>query len=458
MEGSSETTPLTAANEPVKRSFINGFWHSTKTLASGSKLNFLLLSVPIAILFDALDITSATFVFSLIGLIPLAERLGFVTEELATYTNDSLGGLLNATFGNATELIICGVSLYNAGSDHDKRYLRIVQLSLLGSVLGNLLLVMGTAFLVGGIFHPRQAFNQEGMGVNSGMLFMAVASIIFPSVLEFTGTEEHKNDSELNLSRFESILLLILYASFLIFQLVTHKYLYTEAASTEENPTASRSQAFMQKRSFAFRQNEGRREDLDDNITISPAILRNAKTKIFEEETSAGKSENDQEKQDEELGLGWCVIWLAVITVVIAVLSEMVVDTIEDAHDSLGIPMPFLSTIVLPLVGNAAEHASAILFAYKNRMEITLGVAVGSATQIAVFVIPFTVVLAWIMSQPLDLNFEWFEAFTLFLCTLITFVSVSGGTSNWIKGLILVVTYFFVSAAFWVHSDKDLKD
>ena len=120
------------------------------------------------------------------------------------------------------------VSLHNAGRHDDHSYLRIVQLSLLGSVLGNLLLVMGTAFLVGGIAHPRQIFNQEGMGVNSGMLIMAVASILLPSTLSETGTAETKGTSELNLSRFESVALLILYALYLIFQLVTHRHLYEE--------------------------------------------------------------------------------------------------------------------------------------------------------------------------------------------------------------------------------------
>ena len=120
------------------------------------------------------------------------------------------------------------VSLHNAGKHNDHSYLRIVQLSLLGSVLGNLLLVMGTAFLVGGLAHPRQIFNQEGMGVNSGMLIMAVASILLPSTLSETGTEETKGRSELNLSRFESVALLILYALYLIFQLVTHRHLYEE--------------------------------------------------------------------------------------------------------------------------------------------------------------------------------------------------------------------------------------
>lgn len=132
------------------------------------------------------------------------------------------------------------MSLYNAGSDHDNSYLRIVQLSLLGSILGNLLLVMGTAFLVGGIVHPRQSFNQEGMGVNSGMLIMAVASILLPSTLSETGTEENKDASELHLSRFESIMMLILYALYLIFQLVTHKHLYEQAPEADlEGGTSS---------------------------------------------------------------------------------------------------------------------------------------------------------------------------------------------------------------------------
>lgn len=207
---------------------------------------------------------------------------------------------------------------------------------------------------------------------------MAVASIILPSALKFTNTEKQKGHSELNLSRFESILLLGLYASFLIFQLITHKHLYTEAhaENNQEAQATSPTPAFQSSASFqGFMLSDRDRSHEAQGNTIVPSYrtLRRTKTTIYDEEHSA----RAEEHKEVVISLGWCVVWLAIITVVIALLSEMVVDTIEEAHDSLGIPMPFLSTIVLPLVGNAAEHASAILFAYKNRMEITLGVAVG---------------------------------------------------------------------------------
>lgn len=494
-------------------------WYSL--LYSGSiqllmtKLNVLLLFMPVALIFHFYgekwfpDSTSKAngivFLCSMLVLCPLAERLGFITEELALYTNDTLGGLLNATFGNATELIICAFSLKVAKDNNDLGYLRIVQLTLLGSVLGNLLLVLGTAFLIGGLAHPMQSFNQQGMSVNSGLLTMAVGSILLPSTLAATHTQScdegesgECNSSELALSRFESLFMLGAYTLYLVFQLFTHRHLYeaedeaedaessvqntphdgelkvTDPASLEgvleePSPFTNPSQQHDPAVSPIRRRLSNPMEEATVGLGFTTIHALERKTTLEAEgratpkrgegSSSAVEEENGEAENHVEepvLGLTGALIWLTIVTLLISLFSEFAVKTIEDASSGLKIPMPFLSTIVLPIVGNAAEHASAIMFAYKNRMEITLGVAVGSSTQIAVFVIPFTVLLAWTMGQDLDLNFQMFEAFTLFISVLLTVIAMTDGTSNWLKGMMLIVTYIFISAAFWVHKDAQL--
>ncbi|GMH34140.1 hypothetical protein BSKO_01974 [Bryopsis sp. KO-2023] len=478
-----------------------------------TKLNILLLFMPVALLFYffgedwAKESQGIVFLSSMMVLCPLAERLGFITEELALYTNDTLGGLLNATFGNATELIICAFSLKVAKDNNDDGYLRIVQLTLLGSVLGNLLLVLGTAFLIGGLAHPMQSFNQQGMSVNSGLLTMAVGSILLPSTLAATHTQSCEeedghscNSSELALSRFESLFMLGAYTLYLVFQLFTHRHLYEQEdqpddaessvpAAPEDGESKVTDPAHLEpvwEDPSPFRngpQQEGAavspvRRQLSnpvDEVAVGLGFttihtLERRKTLEAEAHGTPTKSaegsspvaaengEHQQHVEEPVLGLAGALIWLTIVTLLISLFSQFAVETIEDASRGLKIPMPFLSTIVLPIVGNAAEHASAIMFAYKNRMEITLGVAVGSSTQIAVFVIPFTVLLAWTMGQDLDLNFAMFEAFTLFIAVLLTVIAMTDGTSNWLKGMMLIVTYIFISAAFWVHNDTLLDN
>ena len=166
----------------------------------------------------------------------------------------------------------------------------------------------------------------------------------------------------------------------------------------------------------------------------------------------------NRDDEPPELTLTSCLVWMALVTAAIAVLSDAVTAAISDAAATLRVPLPFLATIVLPIVGNAAEHFSAVTFAARNRMEIALGVAVGSSTQVAVLVVPFCVVLAWAMGAPLTLNFNAFEAFVLFASVLLATACLQDGTGNWLKGALLFVSYLFVAAGFWVHRDQSLEE
>ncbi|KAL1369906.1 hypothetical protein HN51_000255 [Arachis hypogaea] len=365
-----------------------------------AKINLLLPFGPLAIALHYLTGKHGwVFFFSLLGIAPLAERLGYVTEQLAFYTGPTVGGLLNATFGNATEMIISIFALKND-------MIRVVQQSLLGSILSNMLLVLGCAFFTGGIVHYKkvQVFNKAAAVVNSGLLLMAVMGILFPAVLHFTHSEVHLGKSVLSLSRFSSCVMLVAYASYLFFQLKSQPNLY------------------------------------------SPV----------DEEGVSG--ENSDEEEELELTQAEAIVWLAILTAWVSLLSGYLVDAIEGASESLNMSMAFISVILLPIVGNAAEHASAIMFAMKDKLDITIGVAVGSSTQISMFVIPFCVVVGWCMGKEMDLNFQLFETATLFITVLVVAFMMQEGTSNYFKGLMLILCYLIVAASFFVHVDPKTGD
>ncbi|KAL6996162.1 Vacuolar cation/proton exchanger 2 [Sarracenia purpurea var. burkii] len=243
--------------------------------------------------------------------------------------------------------------------------IRVVQQSLLGSVLSNMLLVLGCAFFTGGIIHHKklQRFNEAAVLVNSGLLLMAVMGILFPAVLHFTRTEVHFGKSELALSRFSSCIMLVAYASYLFFQLRTQQNLYGPVA---EGP-------FEEARSLSL-------VSLDERNIIT----------------------EDSDEEEAPVITQWEAIgWLAVLTLWVSVLSGYLVDDIQGASDSWNLPVAFINVILLPIVGNAAEHASAIMFAMKDKL------------------IPFCVVVGWFMGTPMDLNFQLFETATLFITVLV---------------------------------------
>lgn len=362
-----------------------------------SKMNWLLLCVPASIIMRVSGAPDVLlFITALAALCPLAERIAFVTDEMAKYTSDTLGGLMSATMGNITELIVSVVALAEGK-------LILVQMSLIGSILSNLLLVLGCAFLVGGIKHRNQRYSRPAAVANAGLLLLSVSALLFPMTMTVTHSQtdaEKKQypvpsdpnvDLELSLSQFCSFILLLTYGFLIIYQLKTHKQLF---------------------------------ENQDDD--------------------------DDEEEEPPVLGLYGAIIWAAIISAVIALLSEFIVSTIEGAAESAGIPLMFISTILLPIVGNAAEHASAIIFAYRNKMDIALGIAVGSATQIALFVVPFCVFIGLCIGQPLTLDFGVFPTVTLYLTIVMTISAISSGTSDWLKGAMLLVSYILLSASYWV--------
>ncbi|XP_017618642.1 vacuolar cation/proton exchanger 3-like [Gossypium arboreum] len=372
---------------------LRQFLANLQEVILGTKLSVLFPAIPLAIVADCYGFARPwVFALSLLGLTPLAERVSFLTEQIAYYTGPTVGGLLNATCGNATELIIAIFAL-------SQRKIDVVKYSLLGSVLSNLLLVLGTSLFCGGIANLRleQKFDRRQADVNSLLLLLALLCHSLPMLFRMSGASDAVTvDPILQLSRASSIVMLIAYLSYLIFQLFTHRQLF-EAQEESDN-----------------------------------------------DENGGGGEE------EPVIGFWSGFIWLVGMTAVISLLSEYVVQTIEDASDSWGISVSFISIILLPIVGNAAEHAGAIIFAFKNKLDISLGVALGSATQISMFVVPLCVITAWIMGIKMDLNFNLLETGSLALSIIVVAFTLQDGTSHYMKGLVLLLLYIVIGACFYV--------
>ncbi|CAD6238320.1 unnamed protein product [Miscanthus lutarioriparius] len=361
----------------------------------GTKLAVLFPAVPLAIAAQCANFGQVwVFALSLLGLIPLAERVSFLTEQIAIYTGPTVGGLLNATCGNATELIIALFALMEGK-------IEVVKCSLLGSVLSNLLLVLGSSLFCGGVVNlgSDQLYDRTQADVSTGLLILGVLCQSLPLMLRYAvSAGEHSvaaDTTGLDLSRACSIVMLLAYVAYLFFQLKTHAQLFEP------------------------------QEVADDD----------------------GEAEEDEQAV---IGFASGLFWLAFKTVLIAILSEYVVGTIEPTSKSWGLSVSFISIILLPIVGNAAEHAGAIIFALKNKLDITLGVALGSATQISMFVVPLSVIVAWIAGIQMDLDFKLLETGSLFVSVIVTAFTLQDGSSHYLKGILLLLCYIVIGACFFV--------
>jgi Ca2+:H+ antiporter len=341
---------------------------------------WLLLFVPIAA-FAAFFHASATTLFflSALAIIPLAKYIGQATEELATRTSTAVGGLLNVTFGNATELII-GIFALHAG------LIQVVKASITGSIIGNLLLVLGTAMVAGGAIRKKQTFNRAGAMAGGSTLFLAAAALVIPAVLLISAPTTSAASIE-HLSILVAICLIILYLASLFFSLVTHKHLYTGEAGEEESGWS---------------------------LSKSVWILLGA-----------------------TLGVAW--------------MSDMLVGTIDTMGRTLGWTDLFIGVVIIAIVGNAAEHASAVTMAVKDKMDLALQIGVGSATQMAMFVAPVFVFVSLLFRNQMTLVFDTFEITSIFLSILLVNLVIADGESNWLEGAQLLVAYAIIAIAFFVH-------
>ncbi len=344
-------------------------------------LDWLLVLVPVSIVLELAGANELLiFLIAAGAILPLAGLIGRSTEQLALHTGPRIGGLVNATFGNVTELVIAFFLILDDQVD-------IVKASLTGSIIGNLLLVLGLSFLLGGLKHEEQTYNARSASIHATSLVLAVTGLLMPALFALGGRESFAQREVVSAT--VAAVLMILYAAALLFTLVTHEHLF-RTPSPEERPEWSRRKA---------------------------------------------------------------VGMLLVATAFVALEAEFLVSSLEPALEDLGLSELFVGLIVIPIIGNAAEHSSAIMFALRNKVDVTLEIAIGSSTQIALFVAPALVFISLFVGHPMDFVFSTFEVAAVALSTVLVFMISSDGRSNWLEGaqltgayVIMAISFFFVEA------------
>ncbi|KAH8827613.1 Sodium/calcium exchanger protein-domain-containing protein [Flagelloscypha sp. PMI_526] len=417
------------------------FKDSLIAVARYNYLNFCLVFIPVS---WALHYTHQSdtliFVFSALGIIPLAALLGFGTEQIALRTSDSVGGLLNATLGNVVELIIAGIALSECK-------LELVQSSLLGGLLSNLLLVLGMAFVVGGYRYSSQEFQPMVAQLNSSLMTVSVMALIVPAAFhEYVGDRlPHGQELSvlLQLSRGSAIILIVIYFAYLVFQFYSHAHLFADtvtlsSAHTSKSPKSPRS-------SFA-RTNTVDTQDLPFPATTPSQSITVVPPTVSTTSFSSASSNVAEPKLNTPTALGL----LLSVTVFTYFTAESLVESLEGFVESNpSVSQEWLTLIIIPVISNAAEHTTAVVVASKGKFDLAMGVAVGSCIQIALFIIPVLVLVGWVMGKPLTLLFDPLEILVLFFSVLLVKFAVEDGRSHWMSGTVLVCVYVLIALSFW---------
>lgn len=357
-----------------------------RLLARENWIFLLLVFLPVALVLRYVTHASALAVFltSAAAIIPLAAVIGRATEQLAERLGEGVGGLLNATFGNAAELIIAIVALRAGLFD-------LVKASITGSIIGNVLLVFGGSVLYGGLRFEQQTFNRTAASLSVTLLVLSAISLLVPAMFHLVAGAATGRVTETTLSLEIAVILLVTYVLSLVFSLRTHRHLYVgeACAETEELVPSGRSPA----RAVAL---------------------------------------------------------LLVATAFVAVLSELLVGAVEETARMVGMNEVFVGVILVALIGNAAEHSSALLLAGRNRMDAVITIAVGSSIQIALFVAPVLVLLSHVVApRPMDLRFTTLEIVAVGLSVWIISLVAQDGESNWMEGVQLLAVYVILALAFY---------
>ncbi|KAL7535402.1 hypothetical protein ACHAXR_009530, partial [Thalassiosira sp. AJA248-18] len=374
------TSFMTSSSATVQEAEDNPM-EALKEMFLENKINVLFAFIPLAYWSHAAPWSDGSiFILNFLAMVPLASMLGVFTEELAAHTNDVIGGLINATFGNAVELVVAIQALL--ANDF-----RVVQASLIGSVFSNLLLVLGMCFFCGGMKFSEQEFIAQGAVASIALLAFSGLALLMP---EFFGESsgEDGGDIEMTISRVGAVLLVLMYAQLLFFQLKTHVHLF---------------------------------EGDDDVVALIP--------------------------------FSWALIGLVVITGMVTVLSEWLVGSIDGFCEEFNLGRSFVGVIILPVVGNAVEHISAVSVAMKNKMDLALGVALGSAVQIALFVLPMVVIVGWFTGREMSMRFPPFEVYLYLLSVIIVSLCLTNQRSNWLEGSLLIFTYAIVAIGIYFEKD-----
>ena len=354
-------------------------------------LDWLLVAVPAAFAVRYVPTwnnETLLFIITGIAIIPLAGWMGRATEHLGARAGHGIGGLLNATFGNAAELIIALLAL-------SQGLIGVVKASITGSIIGNILLVLGASILAGGMRFPRQTFNQTAARISATSLSLAAVGLIIPTIFHLSADRQPGGwspQAEQNLSMAIAAVLFIGYFLSLVFSLITHKELFAGE--------------------------------------------------------SGGKGERGDEK-DTAWSVSKAITILVLATTLAAFMSEFLVGSVESARESLGLTEVFVGVIIVAIIGNAAEHSTAVLAAFKNKMDLSLGIAIGSSLQIALFVTPVLLFASYLFGRPMNLEFSLPEIAAVALAVWIV-AGISGdGECNWLEGVQLLSVYLIIAILFF---------
>ena len=343
-------------------------------------LKYMLIFIPISFIAKFMNASgSVMFILSCLSIIPLAGLMGEGTEEISFYSGPKIGGFLNGTFGNATELIISFFALKQGLFD-------IVKSSIAGAVIGNVLLVVGASMLAGGLKFKTQKFNEKVSEVTSSMLLFAVLGLCIPALFTHTVDPALLNTRYEGLSVFVVFVMITIYILSLVFSFSTHKDIYNTEASKEGSA----------------------------KWTLKKAILI-----------------------------------LVVVTILIAIESEFLVNGVESITESLGWSEFFVGIILIPIIGNAAEHTTAIIMARKDQMDVALEIALGSSLQIILFVAPILIFIS-LFFKPMSIVFNEFELVALIASVVIANKVSHDGECNWLEGVQLLAVYLIISASFFI--------
>ena len=368
-------------------------------------LDWLLIFVPVAIALRFVpgwENPTALFIVACIAIIPLAGWMGHATEHLAERLGQGVGGLLNATFGNAAELIIALFAL-------SKGLEGVVKASITGSIIGNILLVLGLSLLAGGAKYRQQTFNRTAASMSATALTLAAVGLLIPTIFHVAAAQVPVEQGgwtpakEQSLSLAIAIVLFATYGLTLLFSLVTHRQFFL--GSQEQGAAAE----------------------------------VGAELNAMEEE----------EAHHQPWSTGRAVLTLFIATAFVALISEFLVGAVEDARQTLGLTEVFVGVIVVAIIGNAAEHSSAILMAMRNKMDLSIGIAVGSSLQIALFVAPLLLFASYLFGRPMNLEFTIPEVVAVLAAILIVEQISSDGESNWIEGVQLLSVYAILGILFY---------
>ena len=375
-------------------------------------LDWLLICVPIAIAMRLLQASPTwLFIVACLAVIPLAGWMGRATEHLAEKVGEGIGGLLNATFGNAAELIIALIAL-------QKGLYGVVKASITGSIIGNMLLVLGLSFVMGGAKFSEQRFNKTAARSSVTTLILAAIALLLPTLFHRTAGDAWTPQLENRLSLAIAVVLIFTYGLTLAFSLITHKKL------------------------FAGNSSHGERSP-DDEIAIEPV----------EPQTSTAHELSEAEGHGDGWSKGKSIGVLVVATVFVALMSEFLVGSVEAARESLGLTEVFVGVIVVAIIGNAAEHSTAVLMAMRNKPDLSLSIALGSSAQIALFVAPVLVFASYAFGKPLDLEFTIPEVAAVLVSVGIVSQIAGDGESNWLEGAQLLAVYAVLGILFFFLPD-----